>query len=1402
MEEAKHDLTCPITLDPFEDPVTVPCCGKSFSRDPLSMHLQRSDRCPSCNGDLSSFDVVNAAKNVLLAGLVETFYGVRVASQQGPQWSCEAFPIKSGSQVYEVELSVKQAKYSLRPVLFIAVMDCSGSMSGRPYEQVRTALKHIYAMARQHDQVKLIMLSYGSDCTEIQTPEQYRIHGGTNFVAAFDCVGGVLNRYTCSEDTEVAHKLNNVSSAHLVFMTDGEDMSGMPQDELVTYFKDMLNECWSQGPLSVHTVAFGRSFNRSLLEQMRTAGPQEGTFRFASYEDEGDTLCGKLTSLFTFVSSSTSVNMKVAWSDQKEEEESVLFPINRFGSGQVKHWSFEKLNQVKVWTPQGLVTLDVTLKDPKEETLHHYLTYQTDQLTQELLDMPEDMNSEVKQLKILVFRKKLKTLRQENVDEELESRLSYLSEQVHILEKGKALDLNRLNDLRFSSLFGKDKKEVVESKSSADHIQSTYADQKLLGEQPYMEPPLKTYSRNNEGKNRNTLQEAICTLNTNCLTPTIQTLIQHATEEDLWHEDVDGNNTQHLVCYCGHSNVVKALMSKFPDVSWTKPNRDEETPVTLSIKKRGFFLTLGLLLDQGVTIPRVKPMERFCLDQGWVRTAKIVSKFGDGSLNVDISMSWDTVNFVYERALQSGPPREQEELKSKWSSQEFLEVALHHKQMEVAQELIQKWSAELTLKQFADYCLPKKPDAPDTADYLQKAQWALKMKPSLLEERIDPEGDTALILAVRKGSLPHCEWLLQVGARLEDTNDKGNTPLWIACFYRWPCIIDLLLDHGADINKVNLKGNPPLYGVCSRGNIKVTEQLLQRGADPTLKNTNGDTMILICCRNNQYEVLQELLKFVPRSLVSFRAHIDGFNAMMASAEQDRPECIRVLFEYGLDLNECTDVHNEILEGATSLHIAAYYGCYKALCKLIELGANIHARDPYGQTPLHLAIIQSRIEVVRALLRHGARLNDRDDFGNTPLTYCQGNKDMTALLIDPLNEYLVKLIQTSDLNDERINGKEELPDTVSNIKGIPGLLTVENILDCSNVKGMTPLAYAVLFGRYEWTQLLMEKGCSISMHDFYGWSPYRWSRVLNNYRLKELFIEDKEDDKYMTDETLKAWNDQRILFMGIPPQKYVSSDTSGINERMTMLLQGPMEQPVCVDQKEGDPQLVRLTYGFQTNYTKKEPEWFPSRWWDAKILTWQLCPATITRHHLTVYQVMSLALYTNNPFMADLLNTALMTRQLSDELSLFQKVLHSALQLLPNHEGEVYIGTTKDIRSLYQEGQTFFWNHYQSASTLWKVAMNNTPHFDTGTKRGTILIFKTKKGKVVNQYSEYGSNEEVIIPPGNRYWVKRWYHGSVIALGQPNIREHTFGVKEQDSERLDMSQMKRNDKSLIIELIEL
>ena len=163
-----------------------------------------------------------------------------------------------------------------------------------------------------------------------------------------------------------------------------------------------------------------------------------------------------------------------------------------------------------------------------------------------------------------------------------------------------------------------------------------------------------------------------------------------------------------------------------------------------------------------------------------------------------------------------------------------------------------------------------------------------------------------------------------------------------------------------------------------------------------------------------------------------------------------------------------------------------------------------------------------------------------------------------------------------------------------------------------------------------------------------------------------------------------------------------------------------------------------------------------------------------------------------------------TIPISNQSSLhwYVSILLDGLKELSYFEGETFIGVQDLSRQHFQVGQEFYLNTIVSSSTIWKVALENVPSFVSKNRKGVIFIVKSKTGRHVSTYSHHACDSEVCFLPNTKFRVHQWYHGDVICLGQENIREKSFAVKERDTERLDLNAMIYNDKSLIIEIHEI
>eukprot|EP01060_Flectonema_neradi_P009626 TRINITY_DN16854_c0_g1_i1.p1 TRINITY_DN16854_c0_g1~~TRINITY_DN16854_c0_g1_i1.p1 ORF type:complete len:1402 (+),score=282.26 TRINITY_DN16854_c0_g1_i1:59-4264(+) len=1393
MDRLRQDLTCPLCLELFRDPVTVPCCGKAFEREELVKSLAFREKCPLCNGDLSEFDAEAAAKNVLLAGLVDTLQEQRdepVDDTSDHLWTCTATPVVSNKGMAEVVVNIQRSKFQTRPALFIAVLDRSGSMSGQASRQVSAALTHIECLAKANSNVKLVMLSYGSDCTEIHTAADYKINGGTNFRSAFNMVDTVLRRYICSNKPEDANLSNNVSAATIVLMTDGQDGSGN-RSTLAPEFREMLKGTWKDSPVTVHTVGFSNACDRELLEAIRTSGNIEGFYRYAEPQDDDDTLCQKLSSIFEISSQSSTVPVEIILDGVSRN---VRFPINSSKHGSHKMWiDLASSNlQMKINTQlDDNITLPIKVLQPTEFVFQRWLSHMCDEMAVELLELSKtNLTQNLRDLTCCLLSQKVSAIHSHTDDVTVIETLNYLSTQIDQLRIGKQVNLGKLSDLRFGSLFAAKKKQPKKAEEQIYCTQTLRKEDPVIDDAPYFEKALRNYSRNNENAERNAIQEAIS--NQFFDDGDLSDMLSSCSIDDILETDAYGNNTLMFAAYCGHSAIVANILKHFPTVDLELENPDGETALTLAVKKRGFHHTLGCLLDAGAKIPprRTKSLERYCIDNGFRITADIVSKFADFDFKVDTSMEPDYVLYTFNRAVASTHP---------WDPQQFLSVALSKQMTELVDKLLSSHDAKPTIDMLIEFCIPPKPDHPRTDDYLALCDMLLSHSPELVHQKTEPELESPLFAASRKGSLPHVKYFIQKGVEIDSPNHKGNTPLWVAAFQRYPCIIEELVNCGADINHENEKGNTPLYGPCTRGNAKVAELLVSYGACVEHINSNGDTLVLICCRNGHADVLRLLLSYVDLPFVNKKAHIDGFDAIMACAEQDSADCITALHEFSVDLNSRTDPDNQIIASATPLHIAAYYNRAAAAKRLLSLNADANAQDHNGQTPAHIAVIQGNVQILRLLKTFKADLNLVDNLGNTPLTYVRDNVEIRNILIDPVTEVLVRLVKGGFSEQEESTAISILQSHT----GVIGCLEPSQVVDVRDVDGATPLLHAVIRGRLNLSQLLVGLGADANACTARGMTCIDWAVWNKNPRLLSvLYTGDSPlaDSPRITNlKRAAAAHGAAMLFLGLPPKGYSPIKNSGILERMSEFLNTPMvtfDPPKLLTSDKSN--IIHRSIPSNEDFSKHQDQLSHSLW-DAKILMIEKIASG--NEQLSPQQVVSIAMATNNEHITGILNKQMLTNQLRGVALTFASSLYYSLKQLPKYEGEVYIGSSTANRKLYTKGQTFGWNFFASGSTLWKVSLEGAPSFATNSRRGIVFIVKSLTGRFVGSHSNHPSDSEVLFLPGTTFTVTNWYHGDIIALGQENIREHSFGVKEKDDERAPLSQLMASDKSLIIELTE-
>jgi quinoprotein dehydrogenase-associated probable ABC transporter substrate-binding protein len=227
--------------------------------------------------------------------------------------------------------------------------------------------------------------------------------------------------------------------------------------------------------------------------------------------------------------------------------------------------------------------------------------------------------------------------------------------------------------------------------------------------------------------------------------------------------------------------------------------------------------------------------------------------------------------------------------------------------------------------------------------------------------------------AVLANDVDRAGYLLGKGADVNGLSNLGETALTTAS--RAGCIemMQLLVKHGARVDQPDGDGLTPLMGAVQRDQAAAIEFLLAHRAAIENGAPRGFTPLSLAIEEQQFDAAYALIK--AGADVNAAASTHRLTPLMVVASELPPEAdsmVRILQQHGpMDTARALLAHKAKLDtvdadGVTALMIAAAHDNSQMIALLIQAGADPHMKSASGETARDIAAMNDNLGAVRTL----------------------------------------------------------------------------------------------------------------------------------------------------------------------------------------------------------------------------------------------------------------------------------------------------------------------------------------------------------------------------------------------------------------------------------------------------
>ncbi|XP_012688345.1 transient receptor potential cation channel, subfamily N, member 1 [Clupea harengus] len=350
--------------------------------------------------------------------------------------------------------------------------------------------------------------------------------------------------------------------------------------------------------------------------------------------------------------------------------------------------------------------------------------------------------------------------------------------------------------------------------------------------------------------------------------------------------------------------------------------------------------------------------------------------------------------------------------------------------------------------------------------------------------------ETPLHIAARvKEGEKVAEMLLKSGADVNAEQENGETAMHVAARHGSLQMLRALIEEGGDLTWKSKAGENPLHVAVRHCHAPIVEEILKY---LTSERSLEEAQLCVRQENQRGETSLHLAAELGKD----SAHDDGEDVLI----------IRTLMEYDANVTATT---KELRE--TPLHYCARVGNTAVLQEILrgvaasclQMAVNKHAKN--GWSPLLLAAERGHLEVVRMLLQNHARVDVFDEDGKAALHLAaeNGHEDIADLLL---------------AHKAFVNAKTKLGLTPLHLAAQNGSTHLVRLLvethmastDALSLNKQTPLHLAAMSGQLDVCSSLLKLRADITATDIHGQTPLHLAAEDDHSEVVQLFLKHRPE----------------------------------------------------------------------------------------------------------------------------------------------------------------------------------------------------------------------------------------------------------------------------------------------------